>query len=283
MQLGDYEITDIRTGTFRLDGGAMFGSVPKPVWARHFEADSDNRIELALRCLYIEGMSRRILVDTGIGDKWDEKMVNRMAIEPCEDGMIGALARANVAPEQITDVILTHLHFDHAGGATTRNDDGTLEPAFPNAIYHLQRRNLEWAQKPNPRERASYLAENFEPLLEADRLVLHDGPRDLYPGLTALISNGHTEGLQIVRVRGEDEALYYCADLIPTTAHVHLPFCMGYDNHALQVIEEKRALLSQVAEKGHWIFYEHDPAVAASRVAWDGERFSVIDCIESLP
>ena len=284
MQLGAYEITDIRTGSFRLDGGAMFGSIPKAIWGKDHDADADNRIELALRCLYLEGMGRRILVDTGIGDKWDDKLVDRMRIEPCEDGWVGALARADVLPEQITDVILTHLHFDHAGGATTRDEDGELQPTFPNAVYHLQRRNLEWAKKPNPKERASYRAENYQAIEQADRFILHDGPRDLFPEITALLSNGHTEGLQIIRVRGEeDEALYYPADLIPTTSHVRLPFCMGYDNHVLQVIEEKRALLTEAANNGHWIFYEHDPRFAASRIEFDGERFTAVDCLESLP
>ena len=160
MKWGDYTIETLELGRFRLDGGAMFGSVPKALWSRQFEADSLNRIDLALRCLYMEGQGRRILVDTGMGDKWSPEMVEMLDIRMPTGGLTEVLAPLKVTPEQITDVILTHLHFDHAGGATRQNDSGEFVPTFPNATYYLQRRNLEWARKPNEKERASYLPEN---------------------------------------------------------------------------------------------------------------------------
>lgn len=281
MNIGEYELKALEVGRFRLDGGAMFGHVPRTLWSRDYEPDANNRIELALRCLYVEGYGRRILIDTGIGDKWDEKYIDMFDIRLPEGGMAGVLEKIGVQPDWISDVILTHLHFDHAGGATRREGD-EIVPTFPNAMYHLQRRNLEWAKRPNPKERASYRPENFEVLEEQDRFVLHDGPRELFPNITALPSDGHTEGLQVIRIASGSDALFYCADLVPMTSHVRLPYTMGYDNLALRVVEEKRALLEGAAERGSWVFYEHDPKWAASKVSWDGNRFSAVEMVETI-
>jgi glyoxylase-like metal-dependent hydrolase (beta-lactamase superfamily II) len=283
MQFGEYEVKSIEMGTFRLDGGAMFGHVPRTLWSKKLEPDDQNRVKLALRCLFVDGFGRRILIDTGIGDKWDSKSMGMFDIQPPEGGLAGELKRkTGLTPDQITDVVLTHLHFDHAGGVTCRNEDGEVVPTFPNALVHLQRRNLEWARKPNPKERASYLPDNFEPLAAADRFVLHDGSRDLFPDFTLLTSDGHTEGLQMVRIRGPEAALYYCADVIPTRAHVRLPYCMGYDNSALRVIQEKEPLLKEAAAQGHWVCYEHDPEVAASRIQLTDGKFEPVDCVAEL-
>ena len=283
MRIGEYELTAVEMGTFRLDGGAMFGHVPKAIWSRYCEADDANRIQLALRCLYVEGMGRRILIDTGIGDKWSDKHIDMFDIRMPDGGADGVLRRKlDIGADQITDVILTHLHFDHAGGATRRNDAGDLEMTFPNAMYHLQRRNLEWAKKPNPKERASYLPENWEPIEAADRFVLYDGSRDILPGITVMTSDGHTEALQVVRVADDTTALYYCADLIPMTTHVRLPFTMGYDNSSLRLIEEKRTLLEAVVNQKGWVYYEHDPNVAASQVEYINEKFQAINPRETL-
>ena len=287
MQIGPYIATSIETGRFRLDGGAMFGTVPKVLWEKAHPADEKNRIELAARCLLLEGFNRRILVDTGLGDKWDAKHREMFAIETVQGGVAGALAARGTDPATITDVVLTHLHFDHAGGATKTAADGTIEPAFPHARYHLQKRNLEWAQKPNDREAASYRAENFDALVAADVLELHEGSRELYPGLFLVVADGHTEALQMVRVigpgeEGEAEELWYPADMIPTSSHVPAAWVMGYDISALRCLEEKKALLSEIAGRNAWLFYEHDPVFAASRTESIGGKFRSVDGVSEL-
>jgi glyoxylase-like metal-dependent hydrolase (beta-lactamase superfamily II) len=281
MQIGPWDVRAIETGRFRLDGGAMFGVVPKVLWQKDFPADADNRVELSLRSLYLEGFGRRVLVDTGMGDKWTDAEIARYALTAPAGGVRGALSAAGVDPDTITDVILTHLHFDHAGG-TTRMENGVLVPAFPQARHHVQRRNVEWANKPNDRERASYRRESWGVLEEADMLELRDGTCDLLPGVSAVESDGHTEGLQMIRVSGGDTELWYPADLVPTAAHVSLPWIAAYDISALRALEEKRALLDGLAGRDAWIFFEHDPRFAAARVERAGDKYRPVDTREDL-
>lgn len=285
MQIGPWEVLSIETGRFRLDGGAMFGVVPKVLWEKEHPADAQNRVELSLRSMLLEGFGRRVLVDTGMGDKWDEAAKLRYDLRVPEGGVRGALLAANIDPETITDVILTHLHFDHAGGAT-RLEGGETVPTFPHARHHLQRRNLEWAKKPNERERASYRMESWRALEDADLLELRDGTCDLLPGVSAVVSDGHTEGLQMVRVTGEEDSgpreLWYTADLVPMVSHVALPWIAAYDIAALRSLEEKKALLEGIAGRDAWLFFEHDPKVAAARVVRENETFRVIDPLETL-
>lgn len=282
MLIGEWEVFAVETGRIRLDGGAMFGTVPKVVWEKSFPADERNRVELSMRCLLLQGYNRRVLVDVGAGDKWDPALRERYGIELVPGGLRGALTTGGVPPEGITDVILTHLHFDHAGGATMLGEGGEIVPAFPNARVHVQRRNLEWARKPNERERASYLPENFEPLDERELLKLHDGNSEVLPGVTVTLSNAHTEGMQLVRVAGDGEdgqpvELWYTADLVPTASHVHLPWIAAYDLNALGVLEEKRALLGGIAGRNAWLVYEHDAHCVASKVQWNGARFEATE------
>jgi glyoxylase-like metal-dependent hydrolase (beta-lactamase superfamily II) len=280
VKIGSWDVRVLETGRFRLDGGAMFGTVPKVLWEADDPADDKNRIELALRCLFLEGHGRRVLVDTGLGEKWDEKAVGMYSIGA---GNVRSSLRAiGVEPETISDVILTHLHFDHAGGATHKSEDGVLVPSFPNARFYLQRRNLEWARKPNDRERASYRPENFEPLDDADVLELLDGSSDVLPDISVATSDGHTEGLQMVRIRGGGEELWYTADLIPTAAHVHAPWIAAYDLSAIRSLEEKRALLDGIAGRPAWLVYEHDRRFAASKVVRDGGRFRAAETRSDL-
>lgn len=287
MQIGPWTLTAVETGRLRLDGGAMFGTVPKVLWEKAHPADEKNRIELSMRALLLEGMNRRVLVDTGMGEKWDAKAREIYALRSPPGGVLGALAAAGIEPATISDVILTHLHFDHAGGATMATPEGIV-PAFPHARYHLQSRNLEWARRANDRERASYLRENFEPLVEADVLELHDGNRELFPGIELVVSDGHTEGLQMVCVRadekGEGDAteLWYAADLIPTSSHVPAAWVMAYDIAALRSVEEKKALLAGIAARDGWLFYEHDPHFAASRVVVENGRYRAVEGVASL-
>ena len=282
MLIGEWEVFAVETGRIRFDGGAMFGTVPKVVWEKSFPADDRNRVDLSMRCLLLQGYNRRVLVDVGAGDKWSPELRERYGIELVPGGLRGALTVGGVPPEGITDVILTHLHFDHAGGATMRDEAGAIVPAFPNARVHVQRRNLEWARKPNERERASYLPENFEPLDEHEMLKLIDGSAEVLPGVTVTLSNAHTEGMQLVRIAGDGEdgqpvELWYTADLVPTASHEHLPWIAAYDLNALGVLEEKRALLGGIAGRNAWLVYEHDAHCVASKVQWNGTRFEAIE------
>jgi glyoxylase-like metal-dependent hydrolase (beta-lactamase superfamily II) len=251
----------------------MFGSVPKAIWSKAHPADERNRITLAMRCLLLEGEGRRILVDVGVGDKLADKLADIYGVDHAEHTLEGSLSALGLGVEDITDVVLTHLHFDHAGGAT-RRQAGLLVPRLPRAHYHVQRRNLENARRPNPRERASYQPEDFMPLMEAGVLRLWEGPQRPWPGIELLTAEGHTRGQQLVRVSGADGVLYFVADLVPTASHVRIPFVMGYDVAAIETMEEKRTLLGRAVSEGAWISLEHDPATALGRPRAEGDDFA---------
>ncbi len=265
LKLGRFELHEVRDGTFALDGGAMFGVVPKAMWERKHPADERNRVQLALRCLLIVDGKRRVLVDDGIGSKWDGKHRDLYAIDHSKYDLDRELARAGFTRGDITDVVLTHLHFDHAGG-TTRLESGQLELSFPNATYHLQRRNWAWAHHPTEKDKGSFRAENYALLENSGRLHLLEGQTELYPGIQLFVSEGHTVGLQLLRVTDGDESLVFCGDLIPTTSHFRPSWAMAYDLYPLTVIEEKKMILAQAVEDGSVLFFEHDPAIAACTV-----------------
>lgn len=261
-----------------LDGGSMFGSVPKTLWSRTHAPDERNRIRLAMRCLLLEGHGRRVLVDVGAGHKLSEKLVEIYRLEYHEHTLEGSLAAAGLSPADVTDVILTHLHFDHAGGAT-RRDGEKLSPTFPAARYYVQHRNLENARRPNPRERASYMPENFEPLVESGVLTAWEGSQSPWPGIEILTAEGHTRGQQLVRVSGGGSALTFVADVVPTAAHVRIPYVMGYDMAAIETMTEKTALLGRAADEGGWICIEHDPRVAFGRPMREKDDFAWAESI----
>ena len=268
--LGDYTLHAIETGRFALDGGAMFGIVPKPLWSRRIEPDARNRIPLAMRCLLLASSDRVVLVDTGIGDKHDAKFADIFAVDHAHSDLHGSLREAGYSADDVTDVILTHLHFDHAGGATRRQGE-RLAPTFANARYHVQRRQWDWARDPNPRERGSFLEENMTPLEASGQLVLHDGDGEILPGIEARLVHGHTEAQQLVLVRGASTTLAFAADLLPTSHHLAAAWGMAYDVRPLVTIEEKAAFLDE-AQRGGWtLFLEHDPDVALVDLH-DGER-----------
>ena len=270
--IGGWSVHTLETGFLWLDGGSMFGSVPKPLWSREHPADERNRIRLAMRCLLLERGDRCILVDDGVGEKFSAKLADIYRLEQHEQGLERALARIERGVEDVTNVVLSHLHFDHAGGSTRRDGDRLL-PRLPRARYHVQRRNLENARHPNPRERASYMAENFEPLDQAGVLDTWEGPGDPWPGIEIFTAEGHTRGQQLVRVHGPEGAVYFVADLIPTASHVRLAYIMGYDVAAIETLEEKRAMLARAAAERAWVCLEHDPKVALARPVPDGEEF----------
>ncbi len=271
LRLGRWTIHPLTSGTFALDGGAMFGSVPKALWQRTNPADEANRITMACRHLLIEGDDRRILVDTGMGHNWTEKQVKMFRIEQAENAVDNALKGIGFSSEQVTDVILTHLHFDHAGGAT-RTAGNELVPAFPNARYYVQKAQWDLANSPSLKDRASFMPDNFLPLERHGRLELLEGEQEVAPGVALLVGNGHTDGHQMVKVTGGGETAVFLGDTVPTATHLALPYMMGYDLRPLQTMEEKAKLLAQAAEEGWWLFFDHDPELPGVKVA-PGEKY----------
>jgi len=274
LSLGRFELHAIRDGTFALDGGAMFGVIPKALWSQKNRADEQNRIPLALRCLLIADDERRILVDTGIGSEWSDKRRGYYAIEHAEGQLDKELARAGFDRCDITDVVLTHLHFDHAGG-TARKEDGRRILSFPNATHHVQRRQWKWAHTPSEKDAGSFRTQDFGLLEQSGRLHLLDGQTELYPGVELVVSEGHTVGLQLVRVTGDGQSLFFCGDIIPTSSHLRSAWAMAYDLYPLTVIEEKRMILAQAVEEGWILFFEHDPQIAACTVKEEGGQIAV--------
>jgi glyoxylase-like metal-dependent hydrolase (beta-lactamase superfamily II) len=264
MKFGTFEVTTVTFGTFRLDGGAMFGSVPKNLWSKRIAADEENCIPLAARCLLITAADRKILVDVGLGDKWEKKQIDIFQIRNAP------LNTLPFAPSDITDIVLTHLHFDHAGGISRWRSPDVKEPelVYPQARIFLQRANWENAQSPSLRERASYLPENVT-VLKSANLSLLDGSTEILPGLWVHRVDGHTIGQQWIELRDGKRSIMYPTDLIPTSHHVPLPFTMGYDICAAAVMKEKEDFLRQAIDRNALVVYEHDPLVAASSVALD--------------
>jgi glyoxylase-like metal-dependent hydrolase (beta-lactamase superfamily II) len=263
VSIGPYTLHAIETGRLGLDGGAMFGIIPKPLWERRIPADDRNRIPLHMRCLLLEGAGRLILIDNGVGDKFDRRFADIYAIDFSEHSLDRSLAAAGFSRGDVTDVILTHLHFDHCGGSTRRAGD-RLEVAFERATFHVQRDHWAWARESNPRERASFLAENLEPLKASGQLNLIDGPGEILPGLDALVVNGHTEAQQVVKISGEEGTLVYVADLLPTAAHLAPAWGLAYDLRPLVTIEETGAFLDEAVEQGWQLFFEHDASVVVA-------------------
>lgn len=243
----------------------MFGIVPKPLWSRRAAADDQNRITLHMRCLLLEGEGRVILIDNGLGHKYDEKFARIYAVDHEYATLGRSLQLAGFTEDDVTDVILTHLHFDHCGGSTRRmpGADG-YELVFRHARYHIQRSHWEWARAANLRERASFLDENLDPLASSNQLSLLDGPLELFPGIDLILVNGHTEAQQLVRVKDEQRSLVYVADLLPTSAHVSLPWIMAYDVRPLVTLDEKKRFLKAAVDGGWDFFFEHDPEVVVS-------------------
>jgi glyoxylase-like metal-dependent hydrolase (beta-lactamase superfamily II) len=223
--------------------------------------------------LYVDAGERKLVVDTGIGDKFNEKQNTIYGVENFAGGLRQVMANRGLDYRAVTDVILTHLHFDHAGGATVATPGGGFEPTFPNATYHLQRRAHAWAEQPTEKDRASFRRDDWAALDRAGRLRLIDGAEELLPGVSLIQSEGHTVGLQLVLIDGgNDGRLLFCSDLIPTSAHLALPYIMSYDLYPLTTLEEKRLLLARALGENWTLFFEHDPKIAAARVAEDNGK-----------
>jgi glyoxylase-like metal-dependent hydrolase (beta-lactamase superfamily II) len=276
MKLGAFEIYPLSDGSFRLDGGAMFGVVPKALWQRCCAADELNRIPLSLTCLLIRAHGKNILVDTGLGSKEDPRFKEMFAVDRTVSLEL-SLKRLGLSRDDIDLVINTHLHFDHAGGNTMDNGSGALVPAFPKARYVVQRGEYDDAVRANERTRASYRRDNFLPITEADRWDLLDGDTELLPGITAMVTQGHTRYHQGIKIESEGRTAFYLGDLIPTVCHLPLPYIMGYDLSPLQTLETKRWVLDRACEEKWLLLFEHDPIVQAGRVRRDTEGKYMLD------
>ncbi|HEX5625901.1 MAG TPA: MBL fold metallo-hydrolase [Saprospiraceae bacterium] len=264
-------LTPIPCGHFKLDGGAMFGVVPKMLWSKLNPPDEQNLCTWAMRCLMIETDERLILVDCGMGEKQDLKF--RSYFHPHGNiDIVSAVEDAGFEAGAVTDVFLTHLHFDHCGGAVKKTGDGALVPAFPNARYWSNERHWDWAMNPNERERASFLKENFVPLQEHG--VLHfieseKGQLEWLPGISVRFLYGHTEAMMSLEIEFENRKYVYCCDLLPSSYHISMPYIMAYDVRPLVSLQEKEMLLKQAADHQHILILEHDPKIEATTVRYD--------------
>lgn len=271
----------IDTGLFKLDGGAMFGVVPKSMWQKINAPDENNMCTWAMRCLLVEDGDRKILIDTGLGDKQDAKFRSHFYPHG-DDTLLSSISGKGFKLSDITDVLLTHLHFDHVGGAVYRDENGNLLPTFPNATYWTNEKHLNWALGPNPRERASFLKENIVPLM-GHGVLKHIDVQDgvsFSDNITLEFKYGHTEAMMVPFINlGNDKTLVYPADLLPSHGHVGLPYVMGYDIRPLDTLREKSELYEKVLDGSHYLMFEHDKDVAVGqltkndrgRVVFDGE------------
>jgi glyoxylase-like metal-dependent hydrolase (beta-lactamase superfamily II) len=248
----------IDTGFFKLDGGAMFGVVPKGIWHKLYAADDNNLCTWAMRCLLIEDGDRLILIDNGIGDKQDDKFFGHYHLHG-EDTLKKSLSRLGFGLDDVTDMFLSHLHFDHCGGSVKWNRDRTgFEPVFRNAVYWSNAEHWKWATQPNAREKASFLKENILPVQESGQLRFVNEEQELFPGFKVMFSRGHTDAMMHPHISYKGRILVYMADLLPSTAHIPLPYVMAYDTRPLITLEEKAKFLEEAADKEYILFLEHD-------------------------
>ena len=277
--VGALKVHAIQAGGQRLDGGAMFGVVPKPLWERRIPADARNRIPLGMRCLLVEHPSGLVLIDSGLGNKENEKFIDIYGVENAgangrtalEDG----LARLGVKPDDVSLVINTHLHFDHAGGNTWRDESGAIRPTFPKARYVVQRGEYDYATHTNERTAASYFNANFVPLADAGVLDLIEGEREIVAGIRVINSPGHVPFHQSVLLESDGAAALFLGDLVPTAAHLPLPWIMGYDVEPLVTLESKRTILARAVEEEWRVVFEHDATVSWGRVHHDGKGYGL--------
>jgi len=299
MKLGKFDIYPVLDGFFRLDGGAMFGVIPKVLWQKTNQPDTNNRILLALRTCLIDTHKDLLLIDTGIGDKYEDKFEDIYQVKK-EINLKNSFKQVNKKFEDVTIVINTHLHFDHCGGNTKIDTNGNIVPTFPNAKYYIQKSEWEAANNPDSRSRASYLKENFQILEHAKVLHLVDGDQKITDDIEVIKTSAHTYGHQVVLITSNDshrdsetteknpvnpverksETLIYWGDLIPTVSHLNLPYIMSYDLFPLQTMEQKEKLLNK-ALKEDWVsFFEHDPKIAIATLIQEEKRIRIKSVIE---
>jgi len=252
------KLIPVETGNFKLDGGAMFGVVPKVMWSKVYPSDEKNLCNWAMRCLLIVDGERKFLIDNGIGEKQDEKWLRHYYLNG-DATLKGSLAKAGYTSEDITDVILTHMHFDHCGGSVKWNDDRTgYELAFPNATYWTSQQQFDWATNPNRREQASFLKENIMPIQESGQLKLIDKEGEYLPNIEFKLFHGHTEGQVIPHIHLNGKTVVFMADLMPSSAHIPMPWIMAYDTRPLQTLKDRERFYSQALKSEYILFFEHD-------------------------
>jgi len=271
LRLGNFELHSLTDGTFRLDGGAMFGVVPKTLWSRRTQADDKNRIPLGLRPLLVRAHGKNILIDTGIGDKMPPKLVEIYAIDRTTH-LDHSLASVGMTADDIDVVIATHLHFDHFGGSTARQGD-SLVPRFKNARYLIRRGDWEDATHPHDRNRASYLPENFMPLADAGVIDFVEDDGEVMPGISVWRTGGHAMFHQWIKIESDGHVAAFVADLIPTTAHLDEPWIMGYDLYPMDTLHYKQRFIREAIDGEYVVFFEHDPSIPAGIIRErDGKR-----------
>ena len=276
MKFGDYRVEIIPDCEFRLDGGAMFGVVPRNLWSKVAPPDEQNRIRMNMNCLFIETGRERILIDTGIGDKWSDKHREMYGIDRQRSLDESLRAIAGVSAHDITIVINTHLHFDHAGGNTRLDDSGKAVPYFPNARYFISRAEYEHAEAPNERDRASYFSENWRPMKETGQLELKDRDYEVAPGLSMETHAGHNRSMQCPRLVRNGKTLFGFADLVPTRAHVPFAWVMGYDLYPVETVEAKKRLIPEAASENWTCLFYHDPGQTLGKIVDDKGKFRVV-------
>ncbi len=260
------KLYSINTGHFKLDGGAMFGVVPKTIWQKSNPADENNMCSWAMRCLLIQDGKRLILVDNGMGNKQDDKFFGYYFLHG-NDTLDASLAKYGFHRDDITDVFLTHLHFDHCGGSIAYNNDRTkLTPAFKNATYWCNEKHWNWAANPNPREKASFLKDNIMPIKESGQLQFLDTSKEFMPNVSMYEANGHTEAMMLPIINYKNTTVAFMADLIPSVGHIPIPYVMGYDMRPLNTLQEKEYILKTAVEKNWTLFFEHDPLIECCSV-----------------
>jgi glyoxylase-like metal-dependent hydrolase (beta-lactamase superfamily II) len=278
-QLGGWRIHAIQAGGQRLDGGAMFGVVPKTLWERRIAPDERNRIQLGMRCLLIEHEIGPVLIDTGAGNKENDKFYDIYGIEnrgtPGPTRLEDGLRELGFGVEDIVLVINSHLHFDHAGGNLTRDTDGSIRPTFPNARYVVQAGEYHYATHTNERTAGSYFPHNFVPLQESGLFDFVDGERDIIAGIRAIPTPGHTPHHHGLLIESNGDRAFYIADLVPTTAHLPLPWIMGYDVEPLVTLETKRRTLKRAVDEDWLVVFEHDATTPWSKIQHDGKTYSL--------
>lgn len=279
--VGNFNLYTIEAGRFRLDGGAMFGVVPKTLWARHIDVDEKNRIPMAMRCLLVESREtgKIYLIDNGSGTKFNDKMAAIYGLDYEHSNLHDSLDRHGFAPEDITDIIFTHLHFDHCGGTTYYNDNGDIEHTFKNARYHVTDTHWQTATDPNAREQASFLPENIQPIAESGRLNLVGDHHRYEKGLSALPVYGHTIGQQLPKIDGPGKTIVFTADLLPTHVHVPLPWVMGYDMFPTTTLKEKQRFLDDTVKNNWYLFLEHDADQEMIQIKKEDGKYTVSNCL----
>ena len=278
MNIGGYELYSIETSHFSLDGGAMFGIIPKTMWEKEAPADDQNRITMVTRSLLLVGHGRKIIVDTGNGDKWQDKFKAIYNIDTESVNLNASLAKYNFTTDDITDVFCTHMHFDHIGG-NTKLVNGKLEPVFPNATYWMQKENWDLANSPSEKDKGSFMEADWSVLSENGMIHLVDGKEPFLPEINMELSYGHTTGMMLPKIQNSSNTIVYMADLIPMAAHIPLPWVMAYDIHLVLTVQEKQEFLPKAVEENWILFFEHDPVHQACTVHFDGKHYRLKESV----